>query len=149
MRPELPEDVVAFEQSARGRFLSLGGVQLALRAERDASLRETVQAALATLGAWDVDARGDELLAAAVLCRAAGAVALPYPLVEQLLAVDGARLALVDPKRPRIDHGDLSGRWLAADLDGRAHVAETGARTSSKLGPFVVPAALSAGHADV
>jgi hypothetical protein len=124
-------------------------VQLALRAERDASLRDLTQAALADVGAWDVDARGDELLAAAVLCRAAGSVALPYPVVEQLLAVDGARMALVDPARPRIDHGDLAGGWLAVDLDGRAHRVETGARTRSRLGPFVVPAALTSPRGDV
>jgi hypothetical protein len=149
MRTELPEDLVAFEQAARGRFLSLGGVQLALRAERDAMVRDTVHAALTGLGAWDVDARGDELLAAAVLCRAAGSVALPYPVVEQLLSVDGDRMALVDPAHPRIDHGDLPGGWLAVDLDGGTHDVETGARTSSRLGPFVVPAALLGLRGDV
>jgi alkylation response protein AidB-like acyl-CoA dehydrogenase len=149
MRTELDEDVLAFERSARGRFLSLGGTQLALRAEREASVRDQVGTALGALGAWDVDVRGDELLAAAVLCRAAGAVALPYPLVEQLLSVDGARMALVDAARPRIDHGDLAGPWLGVDLDGQAYAVETGARTSSRLGPFVVPAALAGRRGDV
>ena len=53
-----------------------------------------------------------------MLCQAAGATALPYPLVEEILAIDGARLALVNPEAPRIDHGDLAGDWIAADLDG-------------------------------
>lgn len=151
MRTALPDDVLAFGRSARDRLDVLGGVRLALRAETDGAAREAAQAALAEVGAWDVDARGggDDLLAAAQLCRMAGAVALPYPVVERLLAVDGALMALVDPRRPRIDHGDLAERWLAVDLDGQAHVAETGARTSSRLGPFVVPAALGRSHPDV
>jgi len=149
MRTDLPEDVVAFERSARGRFLSLGGTQLALRAERDASVREQTASALRALGAWDIDVRGEDLLPAAALCRAAGSVALPYPVVEQLLAVDGARMALVDAARPRIDHGDLAGPWVAVDLDGRAHKVETGARTASRLGPFVVPVALAGRKGDV
>ena len=149
MKTALPDDVVAFGRSARARLEALGGVRLALRAETDNAERERVERALAEVGAWDVDPRGEELLAAAQLCRVAGAVALPFPLVEQLLAIDGARLALVDPRQPRIDHGDLPGLWLAVDLDGHAWVAETGARTSSRLGPFVVPAALGRRHADV
>ena len=144
MKTVLPDDVVAFGRSARARFEALGGVQLALRAEKDPLAREQVATALADIGAFDVDPRAgeDQLLAAAQLCRMAGAVALPYPVVEQLLAVDGARMALVDPLRPWIDHGDLPTTWLAVDLDGNAHLAETGARTGSRLGPFVVPAVL-------
>ena len=64
----------------------------------------------------EVRSSSDDALAAAVLCQAAGATVLPYPLVEELLAIDGARLALVDPGAPRIDHGDLPGDWVAADL---------------------------------
>jgi hypothetical protein len=145
MHTQLPTDVVAFGASARDRFTSLGGVELALRAETDGTARATAGNALAELGAWDVDPRAgeDELLAAAELCRAAGAVVLPYPLVEQLLAIGGRRLALVDPQRAWIDHGDLEGSWLAADLDGNAHVAITESRRPSKLGPFVVRAELT------
>lgn len=151
MRTALPEEVVAFGRSARARLDALGGVRLALRAETDGTARDDARAALADVGAWDVDPRGgdDQLLAAAQLCRMAGAVALPYPVVEQLLAVDGALMALVDPLRPRIDHGDLPGPWLAVDLDGRARVAETGVRTASRLGPFVVPAALGEQRPDL
>ena len=67
---------------------------------------------------------------------------MPYPLVEELLAVDGARLALVNPAAPRIDHGDLPGGWVAADLDGNRYPAQLSSRTSAKLGPFLVPARL-------
>jgi acyl-CoA dehydrogenase len=144
MHTQLPADVVAFGGSARDRFAALGGVELALRAENDPSARMAAGDALAELGAWDIEARAgnDEFLAAAELCRAAGAVVLPYPLVEQLLAIDGKRLALVDAQRPWIDHGDLDGPWLAAGLDGDARIAVTAQRRPAKLGPFVTRAEL-------
>ena len=144
MRTALPEDVLAFGQSARARMDALGGVRLALQAETDPLARDQAGLALAELGAWDIDPRAGEtdLLAAAELCRAVGASVLPYPVVEQLLAVEGGRLALLDPARPRVDHGDLAGPWVGVGLDGRARVAECGARTGSRLGPFVVPAVL-------
>ena len=78
-----------------------------------------------------------------MLCQAAGATALPYPLVEELLAIDGARLAMVNPQAPRIDHGDLAGDWIAADLDGTRYQVQPSSRTGAKLGPFLVPATLS------
>lgn len=145
MHTQLPPDVAAFGASARDRFTALGGVELALRAESDASARTAAGDALAELGAWDIEVRAgdDELLAAAELCRAAGAAVLPYPLVEQLLAVGGFRLALIDSQRPWIDHGDLDGGWLAADLDGNARIATTAERRPAKLGPFVTRAALT------
>jgi hypothetical protein len=144
MQTTLPADVVAFGDSARSRFQSLGGVELALRAESDDTARTAAADALAELGAWDIDPRGDadELLAAAQLCRMAGEVVLPHPVVERLLAVDGAWLALVDRQRPWIDHGDLAGPWLAADLDGVASGVTPGQRSTSRLGPFVTRAQL-------
>jgi Acyl-CoA dehydrogenase, C-terminal domain len=125
-------------------LLRVGGPQAALASEADDTIRTQAAQALAELGAEDLDARagGDDLLAAAVLCRIAGAVALPYPLVEELLAVDGARLALVDPVTPRIDHGDLPGDWLAADTDRRSYRVELSERNRGKLGPFLVAATL-------
>jgi len=139
MDTTLPADVVAFGAAARDRFAALGGAGLALRAETDDSGRDAASAALDELGAWDVDPRAgaDELLAAAELCRAAGAVVLPYPLVEGLLSIDDRRLALVDPAQPRIDHGDIDERWLAADVDGNAWLVRTRSRRPAKLGPFV------------
>jgi hypothetical protein len=81
-------------------------------------------------------------MVAAVLCQACGATALPYPLVEELMAIDGARLTLVNPEAPRIDHGDLAGDWIAADLDGTRYRVQPSSRTDAKLGPFLVPATL-------
>ncbi|MGC2345408.1 MAG: acyl-CoA dehydrogenase, partial [Mycobacterium sp.] len=99
MKTALPEDIADFAAVATKRLVRFGGPQAALRAETDDQLRQDARTALSDLGAFDLDVRSssEDLLAAAVLCQAAGATALPYPLVEELLAVDGARLALVNP----------------------------------------------------
>lgn len=146
MKTDLPQDVSDFAAVAGKRLTRLGGPPAALRAETDDAIRDAARVALTDVGAFDLDVRSapDDLLAAAVLCQAAGATVLPYPLVEELLAIDGARLALVNPKAPRIDHGDLAGDWIAADLDGNRYRPQPAARTGAKLGPFLVPAALSA-----
>ena len=146
MKTDLPQDINDFATVATKRLARLGGPPAALRAEADDSIRRSARAALNEVGAFELDVRSssDEVLAAAVLCQAAGATALPYPLVEELLAVDGARLALVNPQAPRIDHGDLPGEWIAADLDGIRYRPGPASRTNAKLGPFLVPATLSA-----
>ena len=146
MKTDLPQDISDFAAVAAKRLTRLGGPQAAVRAETDDEVRNAARAALNEVGAFELDVRSadDDVLAAAVLCRAAGATALPYPLVEELLAVDGARLALVNPEAPRIDHGDLPGAWIAADLDGNRYQPQPASRTNAKLGPFLVPATLSA-----
>jgi acyl-CoA dehydrogenase len=145
MKTALPEDIADFAAVATKRLSRFGGVQTALRAETEDQLRHDARTALSDLGAFDLDVRGcaEDRLAAAVLCQAAGATALPYPLVEELLAIDGARLALVNPDAPRVDHGDLAGNWVAADLDGARYRVQPSSRTAAKLGPFLVPATLS------
>lgn len=102
MKTDLPQDISDFATVAAKRFTRLGGPPAALRAETDDTVREAARTALAEVGAFDLDVRTapDDLLAAAVLCQAAGAAALPYPLVEELLAIDGARLTLVNPAAP-------------------------------------------------
>jgi acyl-CoA dehydrogenase len=144
MKTALPEDIAEFSAVATKRFVRFGGPQAALQAETDDQLRHDARTALSDLGALDLDVRSsaDDLLAAAVLCQAAGATALPYPLVEELMAIDGARLALVNPEAPRIDHGDLAGDWIAADLDSTCYRVQPASRTAAKLGPFLVPATL-------
>ncbi len=146
MKTELPQDISDFAAVAAKRLTRLGGPPAALRAESDDGVRDAARAALSDVGAFELDVRSenDDLLAAAVLCQAAGATALPYPVVEELLAIDGARLALVNPEAPRIDHGDLPGDWIAADLDGNRYQPRATSRTNAKLGPFLVPATLSA-----
>jgi acyl-CoA dehydrogenase len=145
VKTALPEDITEFAAVAAKRFTRFGGPQAALRAETEEHLRHDARVALADVGAFDLDVRSssEDLLAAAVLCQAAGAVALPYPFVEELLSIDGARLALVNPEAPRIDHGDLAGQWIAADLDGTRYHPQPSSRTTAKLGPFLVPATLS------
>ncbi|GAB3028765.1 acyl-CoA dehydrogenase family protein [Mycobacterium bourgelatii] len=144
MNTELPQDISDFAAVAGKRLARVGGPQAALHAETDDAIRDSARAALDEVGAFELDVRSgsDDLLAAAVLCQAAGATALPYPVVEELLAIDGARLALVNPEAPRIDHGDLAGAWVAADLDGHLYRPQPGARSNAKLGPFLVPATL-------
>lgn len=146
MKTELPQDISDFAAVAAKRLTRLGGPPAALRAEADDGVRDAARTALSDVGAFELDVRAadDDLLAAAVLCQAAGATALPYPVVEELLAIDGARLALVNPEAPRIDHGDLPGDWVAADLDGNRYHPRPATRTNAKLGPFLVPATLSA-----
>ena len=145
MKTDLPQDISDFAAVAAKRLARLGGPSAALQAETDDRVRREARTTLTELGAFDLDVRSasDDTLAAAVLCQAAGATALPYPLVEELLAIDGERLALVNPETPRIDHGDLPGGWVAADLDGTRYRPQPGSRTSAKLGPFLVPATLS------
>ncbi|RAV00743.1 acyl-CoA dehydrogenase [Mycobacterium colombiense] len=151
MKTDLPQDISDFATVAGKRLTRLGGPPAALRAETDDTIRDAARTALNDVGAFELDVRSepDDLLAAAVLCQAAGATVLPYPLVEELLAIDGARLTLVNPKAPRIDHGDLAGEWVAADLDGNRYRPQPGSRTGAKLGPFLVPATLSAPDASV
>ena len=151
MKTDLPQDISDFAAFAAKRLGRLGGPQAALRAETDDGLRNAARTALSELGAFELDVRSspDDLLAAGVLCQAAGATALPYPLVEELLALDGARLALVNPEAPRIDHGDLPGDWVAADLDGNRYHPRQGSQTNAKLGPFLVPASLSAPYGSI
>lgn len=146
MKTELPQDISDFAAVATKRLARVGGPPAALRAEADDNVRDAARSALNDVGAFELDVRSeaDDLLAAAVLCQAAGANALPYPVVEELLAIDGARLTLVNPEAPRIDHGDLPGDWIAADLDGVRYHPQPGMRTNAKLGPFLVPATLSA-----
>jgi acyl-CoA dehydrogenase-like protein len=146
LKTELPQDISDFAAVAAKRLTRLGGPPAALRAETDDGVRDAARTALSDLGAFELDVRSaaDDLLAAAVLCQAAGANALPYPVVEELLAIDGARLTLVNPEAPRIDHGDLPGDWIAADLDGTRYRPQPGSRTNAKLGPFLVPATLGA-----
>jgi Acyl-CoA dehydrogenase, C-terminal domain len=146
MKTALPEDISDFAAVAAKRLARLGGPPAALRAETDDNIRHAAHAALRELGAFELDVRSapDDALAAAVLCQAAGATALPYPLVDELLAIDGARLVLVNPDAPRIDHGDLPGDWVAADVDGNRYHPQPGSRTNIKLGPFLVTATLSA-----
>ncbi|MGN6474939.1 MAG: acyl-CoA dehydrogenase family protein [Mycobacteriales bacterium] len=152
MKTSLPEDAVSYGEAARGRLERLGGVDFGLRAESDRELRNEAGAALDDLGIGELDVRDDldQFLAAAQLCRVAGALCVPWPVVEDLLRVDGRRVALIDPTGPRVDHGDLADDWVGADLGGAAYrLAIGGLPQRAKLGPVLVPATLGESVDDV
>lgn len=146
MNLELPEVAAEFGATAHRAFADAGGVELARRAEADPDVRSSVVAPLlASLGAFDLrlgpdDGDADVALAAGELCRAAGRVALPYPVTSVLASPDGTArpVAVVDPGLPRADHGDLLPAWRLLALDGSSWSGSPAAdRLGSKLGPFV------------
>jgi acyl-CoA dehydrogenase len=141
MDTSLPAHVHEFADVAQRRLGQIGGPQAALRAESDGRIREEARQALRDIGADELNPRTDtdDTLAAAVLCHAAGQTLLPYPVVDELMSTDTARLTLIDPRAPRVDHGDLDDRWLLADLGGTTYTGRPGARRPAKLGPFLVP----------
>jgi hypothetical protein len=151
MQTTFPDEVRAFGATAQRRLEQVGGVRAALAAETDRQVRDRVGSALTEIGVDDLDVRAgaDELLAGAVVCRVAGSLALPWPVVESLLQRDDSRLALIDLHDPRVDHGDLGDGWVGCDLDGQAHELVPGAPGPSKLSPFLVACAVGARRPDV
>ena len=141
MNPTLPAEAVAFGESAKGAFEKLGGVDAARRAEADPAGRTAVGVALAALGADELDPREDLDVAAAAaeLCRVAGRVVLPYPVVAVLLRQpDGSPFSVVGSDRGRVSHADLFPEWTVALIDGTVCRATGPAtRLGTRLGPFV------------
>lgn len=165
MNPVLPDEAADFGRSAGRALAGLGGTEAARRAEGDPTERSRrVSAVLEDLGVGEIDPRSDleSAAGAAELCRAAGRVALPYPVVGVLLrrragADAGLPFGLVaggptgrggggggggDSRDPRtvgrLDHGDLFPLWRVATVSGRAGpVAPSGRPLGTKLGPFV------------
>lgn len=125
MNLDLGDDAAEFGRQALRAFEAAGGDELVQQAEAKPAERESlVGPALAGLGAWDLDVRGDadELEAAAALCRSAGHWALPYPVAERLvrpadLDVDG--LIVVADQRPSAAVAGLPSRWAAVTLTGQ------------------------------
>jgi len=133
---DLSEEALAYGTSAGQAIESAGGDRLLLAAEEDPRQRESQYGpVLAELGAWELDPRGDgdDLEAAAALCRAAGYRAVAYPLAERLarprdLDVDG--LIVVPDRGPAsAPVAGLPLRWAAVTLRGRRSLV-TGARES-------------------
>lgn len=138
-----PAAALEYARGPADAFAKAGGVELARRAEVDAEVRRSeVEPLLEALGFREIDVRSGwtDAAAGAELCRLAGQVALPYPVVGVLSAPagwDGA-LAVVDAAEPRINHPDLAGPWLASELGGSSWCATpVGERDSSRLAPFV------------
>ena len=87
MQIELSAEATEYGSQALRAFESAGGDELIQRAEQEPSRRaDLVADVFDGLGAWELDPRGDgeELEAAAALCRSAGYWAVPYPVAERL-----------------------------------------------------------------
>ncbi|MDQ2638594.1 MAG: acyl-CoA dehydrogenase [Actinomycetota bacterium] len=121
---DLTDDAREYGRQALRAFEAAGGDQLVQQAEAKPDCREAlVGPALAELGAWDLDPRGDVdgLEAAAALCRSAGYWALPYPVAERLAKptdLDADGLIVVAGVRPAGPVDGLDRRWAAVTLDG-------------------------------
>ena len=149
MNPALPAEAAEYGAAAEKAFSALGGTDAARRAEAEPDHRSVVAGALESLGIDELDPAADLDTAAAAgeLCRAAGRVALPYPVVPVLLRDPdgGPPLALVPAAGGAgdegwaVDHGDLFPAWTVATLDGAARRARAHARLGTRLGPFVAP----------
>ena len=153
MNPVLPSEATEFAATAAKAFAALGGVDAARRAEEEPTRRSAeVVAALAAIGAEDLDPRDnpDSLAAAAALCEAAGAVALPFPLVGTLLRDSHQRPFAVVPEGIwRVDHGHLFPHWRVTSLTGVHAIAASDATPlGSRLGPFVTDLHALAGSTD-
>jgi hypothetical protein len=131
---DLGDDAKEYGRQALRAFEAAGGDQLVQQAEAKPDERESLAGpSLTELGAWDLDVHtdGDELEAAAALCRSAGYWALPYPVAERLarptdLDVDG--LIVVADNRPSGALVGLEPRWAAVSLTGaRSTVTGVGA----------------------
>lgn len=144
MNPHLPDEAVEYGAAAEKAFTALGAVDVARRAEADPALRrQEVDSVMRSLGADHLDPRRDldTAAAAGALCRAAGRVALPYPVAAAILRdADGNPTVAVAnaAEAGRVDHGDLFPTWRLADVSGGTAIAtDASPRLGSRLGPFV------------
>lgn len=125
MKIELNDDALAFGAVVRDALAAAGGDRLLRDAEADPGTgHEVVDRVLEDLGAWGLDVRGggDELEAAAAVCRAAGWWAAPGAVAERLgrpMDLDADALCVVGGPRPAAAVHASPLRWVAVDLDGR------------------------------
>ena len=159
MKLDLTSEAAEFGEVARKAIGAAGGDDLAHAAERDPAARQaSLETLLGGLGAWDLDPRagGDDLEAAAALCRSAGWWALPYPVAERLARpTDPAADALVvvpsaGPAAPVLG---LDLQLIAVDLGGHRSRAVPSGPADPRKTAFVVPLQLhpldDAGEADL
>ncbi|HEX3803089.1 MAG TPA: acyl-CoA dehydrogenase family protein [Solirubrobacteraceae bacterium] len=147
-----PDEALDFEAAVVGALSRLGGIELARRCEARPELRDVeLSGALSELGLFDLDVHGSAVMAAAAAraMLAAGSVACPWPLVQQL-SVPAAirdrvqRVYLCDREPGRAEHLDLGGRSVALDVvsgEFRELVAFSGI-VRAPLDPFGVPCEL-------
>lgn len=121
---DLCDEASEFGRHAGRALEAAGGDVLVQAAEQQPERRESlIGAALAGLGAWELDVRAgaEELEAGAALCRSTGRWGVAYPVAERLcrppdLDVDG--LLAVDATAPSAAVAHLDLRWAAVDLAG-------------------------------
>ncbi len=149
MNLSVPEGSAAFAEAAQRAMADAGGTDLFRRAEADPSVRDSVaRPLLDRLGVFDLDPRSDleSAMAAAELCRVAGASSLPYPVAAVLgRPPDGEWdfAALVGAEAPWIEHADLPGRWLAVSEEGSGRRADAvGVTRNRTMAPFAQPVRL-------
>jgi hypothetical protein len=149
---EFPGEAIEFAAAVRGALDRLGGCELARRAEADPSLRQsTLRPALDDLGFLDLAPLDGELetAAAALGLREAGAVACPWPLVQQVSVPATASghdaLYVGSAETARLAHLDLLESPLLLTPDGVPYeVSADSTRTDAvPLDPFGAGCALS------
>lgn len=142
MQLAIPDLANQAREAARVAFARAGGINLARRVETDPTLRMGEVAQLVELaGLHELRPREvlDELLAAGEVCRAAGSVALPYPLVSMLARPPGyTGLLLLPVGGHRADHGDVLAPSVAVEAGGtHRRVSNTALASAGRLGPFL------------
>ncbi|NKQ56723.1 acyl-CoA dehydrogenase [Amycolatopsis sp. K13G38] len=153
MRTELSDEARDLEGILEGAFRKAGGFEPARKADAGAPV-DAIRKLLEDIGIWDLRPRESEVdgEAAAVVCRAAGRWALPYPVAERLAGGTGAdAIAVVPLPNPRINLADVDPdlRWTALDGDGRrAPVVSVGPRVGSRLGALTCPVEVGEWGAD-
>ena len=111
----LPDLATEMGVVARRAIAHAGGPDLARHAVERPDLRnEVAEPVVVDLGLAELDLRSgaDAVLAAAEVCRAAGAVAFPYPLPALFARPFGGQarfVAAIDGEGVWADHGDLAG----------------------------------------
>jgi Acyl-CoA dehydrogenase, C-terminal domain len=124
MNIELSDEALTYGRLARQALAEAGHDGLVRDAENEPVRRESIFApVLGELGAWQLDPRadGDDLEAAAALCRAAGYGCITYPLAERLARpsdLDADGLCVVATSRPAAAVAGLDLRWVAVTLAG-------------------------------
>ena len=159
MNIDLNDEAREYGRLARQAIESAGGDALVQRAEADPDRREAVvSGVLDDLAVSELDPRGsgDELEAAAALCRSAGWWAVPYPMAERLARprdLDADGLVVVDERRPAGPLASVGGRWVAVTLDGGRHEVtvrpSAGPRTSAYVADLDLRPLDAAGAGDV
>ncbi|MTD16317.1 acyl-CoA dehydrogenase [Nakamurella sp. YIM 132087] len=142
MNGNMSAEALEFGEVTAGALEALGGLDLLRAAVRAPAGRiGPIDEALAGLGVWDLRPGSDEAEteAAAAVCRAAGWVALPYPVAERL-AGNGTRALTPLPGTGAAfaAHVDVPLGWTGVRLDGTtASVTPTTEVLGGPLGAFV------------